>query len=189
MASGGEATREPAYKPGSVEDSHSSGTYVTARLKQPTRTRCGPHLRVPIWSCSGWGLPCHSCCHERGALLPHHFTLTVPVRGLGGMFSVALSVGSRRPGVTWHPALWSPDFPPVAGRLSGRLPRVYIISESLSILAQLQRALVKQVALDPGQPRRESGRLLERQLLHEGRKDAFRRGVHSVALNRHGAVN
>jgi hypothetical protein len=30
---------------------------------------------------------------------------------VGGMFSVALSVGSRRPGVTWHFALWSPDFP------------------------------------------------------------------------------
>ena len=30
---------------------------------------------------------------------------------LGGMFSVALSVGSRPPGVTWHPVLWSPDFP------------------------------------------------------------------------------
>ena len=30
----------------------------------------------------------------------------------GGLLSVALSVGSRPPGVTWHPALWSPDFPP-----------------------------------------------------------------------------
>src|SRR5579871_5787367 len=30
---------------------------------------------------------------------------------LGGMFSVALSMGSRPPGVTWHPVLWSPDFP------------------------------------------------------------------------------
>jgi len=29
----------------------------------------------------------------------------------GGIFSVALSIGSRRPGVTWHSALWSPDFP------------------------------------------------------------------------------
>ncbi len=29
-----------------------------------------------------------------------------------GIFSVALSVGSRLPGVTWHFALWSPDFPP-----------------------------------------------------------------------------
>lgn len=32
----------------------------------------------------------------------------------GGIFSVALSVGSRRPGVTRHFALWSPDFPPSA---------------------------------------------------------------------------
>jgi len=30
----------------------------------------------------------------------------------GGLFSAALSVGSRLPGVTWHPAQWSPDFPP-----------------------------------------------------------------------------
>ncbi len=25
---------------------------------QPTRTQCGPHFGVPIWSCSKWGLPC-----------------------------------------------------------------------------------------------------------------------------------
>src|SRR5690554_5655727 len=31
---------------------------------------------------------------------------------LGGLLSAALSVGSRPPGVTWHSALWSPDFPP-----------------------------------------------------------------------------
>src|SRR5687767_8763503 len=31
---------------------------------------------------------------------------------LGGLLSVALSVGSRPPGVTWRLALWSPDFPP-----------------------------------------------------------------------------
>ena len=31
---------------------------------------------------------------------------------IGGLLSVALVVGSRLPGVTWHPALWSPDFPP-----------------------------------------------------------------------------
>ena len=32
--------------------------------------------RLPIWSCSVWGLACHSPCSERGALLPHLFTLT-----------------------------------------------------------------------------------------------------------------
>ena len=32
---------------------------------------------IPIWSCSERGLPCHDCCQSRGALLPHHFTLTL----------------------------------------------------------------------------------------------------------------
>ncbi len=45
-------------------------------LKQPTRKRRGPRHCFPIWSCSGWGLPCHDCYQPRGALLPHHFTLT-----------------------------------------------------------------------------------------------------------------
>ena len=129
--------REPAGKPGSVVDSHSSRARVTACLKRPTRERRGPRHGSPIWPCSGWGLPCRPCYHRRGALLPHLFTLTrhlslvsplatltPPYReadaptarirriGAGGIFSVALSVGLRPPGVTWHPALWSPDFPP-----------------------------------------------------------------------------
>ena len=53
------------------------------------------------------------CCHPRGALLPHHFNLTGIRRCLGGILSVALSVGSRRPDVIWHLTQWSPDFPPL----------------------------------------------------------------------------
>jgi len=106
--------------------SHSSGMLVTEHLEQPTREQCGPHLCSPIWSCSGWGLPCHACYQPRGALLPHHFTLTLPQQS--GIFSVALSVGFHPPGVTWHPVLRSPDFPPRPGththseRLPGQLP-------------------------------------------------------------------
>ena len=41
----------------------------------------------------------------------------------GGIFSVALAVASpspvRPPGVTWHPALWSPDFPPASLQKKG----------------------------------------------------------------------
>ena len=77
-------------------------------LKQPTRKRRGPRHGFPIWFCSEWGLHCHARYRPRGALLPHHFTLTDKV---GGIFSAALSVDSRPPGVTWHSALWSPDFP------------------------------------------------------------------------------
>jgi len=78
----------------------------------------------------------------RGALLPHHFTLTWSTRlvraaGHRRYLSVALSVGSRRPGVTWHRALWSPDFPrrssppkwKRATRLPGRL-RARILARS-----------------------------------------------------------
>jgi len=35
----------------------------------------------------------------------------LPKETLGGLFSVALSVGSHLPGVTWLLALRSPDFP------------------------------------------------------------------------------
>ena len=48
---------EPAGKPGSVVDSHSSRPYITVGLQQPTRRRRGPRHRLPIWSCSRWGLP------------------------------------------------------------------------------------------------------------------------------------
>ena len=63
---------------------------------------------------------------------PFHPCHALPEEPFGGLLSVALSVGSRRPGVTWHRALWSPDFPrhrhpegwPVT-RLSGRLRHVH----------------------------------------------------------------
>lgn len=39
--------------------------------------------------------------------------LPVLKRAIGGLLSAALVVGLRLPGVTWHPALRSPDFPPL----------------------------------------------------------------------------
>ena len=101
----------------------------------------------PIWSCSGWGLPSYPITRDTGELLPRLFTLThrgfclgvrsfefgvrsqppnaslairnFPQSGMGGIFSVALSL-PRRPAVqevgavrvTDHPVLWSSDFPP-----------------------------------------------------------------------------
>ncbi|CTP83245.1 hypothetical protein XTPLMG728_0152 [Xanthomonas translucens pv. poae] len=55
-----EKVAEPADKPGSVVDSHSSRRRVTAALERPTRTRRGQRHEVPIWSCSRWGLPYRS---------------------------------------------------------------------------------------------------------------------------------
>ena len=51
--------------------SHSSGPAVACRLERPTREQREPRYRPPIWSCSGWGLPCRFCCQKRGGLLPY----------------------------------------------------------------------------------------------------------------------
>ncbi len=92
--------RKPACKPGSVGDSHSSGPHVTMRLKRPTREPCGPHAATkiacsPIWSCSGWGLPC------RGVLPPARCALTAPFHpylcaSRGGPSAVVLCGTFRR---------------------------------------------------------------------------------------------
>ena len=125
---GGRGARR-ACKPGSVRrtgrrDDHSSGPAVAcgpraanpglwgrATLRAISVARSFPR-EAPIRHCSRWGLPCRSGCPSRGGLLPHRFTLS-----RGGprvvWFSVALSLGLPRPGVTRHRALWSPDFPRV----------------------------------------------------------------------------
>jgi len=88
--------------------------HVAMHLMQPTREPRGPRVCSPIWSCSGWGLPCHEVLPPvRCALTaPFHPYLILPGEAIGGLLSAALAVGSRRPGVTWHPAHRSPDFPP-----------------------------------------------------------------------------
>ena len=114
-------------------DGHSSGTSVTGRLARPTRKAMRKPIRgpkpqaFPIRSCSRWGLPCHARHRARGALLPHPFTLTGGRSRLGGLLSVALSLGSPPPDVIRHrvsvePGLSSPyRFPYCKRRPSSRL--------------------------------------------------------------------
>ena len=128
-------TRQPAYKPGSgwhadsvrIRDGHSSGTPVTRRLQQPTRTAGSGHdpeaLRVfarmpravPIRSCSRWGLPCRRRYRQRGALLPHRFTLAVPSRCRAEQAVCSLwhyPWARTRRTLSGTVCPWSPDFPP-----------------------------------------------------------------------------
>jgi len=70
--------------------------------------------RTPLFGLAPGGVyRAANCYQSRGALLPHHFTLTAKVLKTmaGGIFSVALSMGSRPPGVTWRLVRRSPDFP------------------------------------------------------------------------------
>jgi hypothetical protein len=89
---------------------------------------CG--TAAPIRSCSRWGLPCRPCCQGCGALLPHRFALA---RGTpcgscaGGLFSVALSLGSPPPAISRHRIPVEPGLSSDAsrhqrpsGRLAGR---------------------------------------------------------------------
>jgi hypothetical protein len=89
---------------------------VTIHLKQPTRRldRANPHrLR---------GTPAYLVLLPEGFAVPvllpvRRWALTPPFhpylcpKAIGGLFSVALSVGSLRPAVSRLSALWSPDFP------------------------------------------------------------------------------
>src|SRR5579872_2031285 len=65
----------------------------------------------------------------------HPYRSSAGAEDLGGLLSVALSVGSRPPGVTWHLIRRSPDFPPSLARgcprergqrLPGRLPGAHL---------------------------------------------------------------
>jgi len=94
------------------------------RRRESAPGPCGP--AVPTWSCSRWGLPCRRRYRRRGALLPHPFTLAARRSELGGLLSVALSLGSPPPGVTRHRASVEPGLSslgPLPGeeRSSGRL--------------------------------------------------------------------
>ena len=88
-----------AGKPGSVVDSHSSRRIVADTLKQPTRWRREQRQYQPIWSCCGWRLP--------------RFTVTKYAR-LCGPIPRLIPCGFQRTAVSRHPALCSPDFPPLA---------------------------------------------------------------------------
>ena len=89
----------------------SAGGYPPALAAYPGfNGRASP---PPARPCSGWGLPSRPGHPGRWCALtaPFHPYLCRRCPAIGGLFSVALSCGSPRLGVTQHPALWSPDVP------------------------------------------------------------------------------
>jgi len=104
--------------------------YLRALLLTPSRSlpgriaeRAAPHAGLrspscqtfrPAWPCSRWGLPGQRHrCHCRWSLTPPFHPH--PPRDFRPKWaiclSVALAVGSPRPAVSRHRALWSADFP------------------------------------------------------------------------------
>ncbi len=126
-------------KPGSVPDPKVRGVIYLGHRSPggscgPPGARCGGSPLAPARPCSRWGLSCRGRYRRaRWALTPpFHPCLcggrsTGPERAaIGGLFSVTLSVASRRPGFPRHRTLWSPDFPRAAPHVAAdprpRLP-------------------------------------------------------------------
>ena len=107
-----------ADKPGSVVNDHSSRRTITHALKRPTRIQHGPCLMdsylvlLPVGFTSPWTVTSHAVRSYR-TLSPLPPIPIARKHNEGGLLSAALAVGLHRPGVTWHLALWSPDFPPL----------------------------------------------------------------------------
>ena len=91
----------------------------TRAMRAASRARlpCGARRFAPsspIWPCSGWGFQCPGRRRPGGGLLPRLFTLTAagrPAEAVCFLLHFPWPL-SRPPGVTRHPALRSPDFPP-----------------------------------------------------------------------------
>jgi len=104
---------------------HSSRMHVTVHLKQPTQGQRGPRLIAkpksfwvmqfaPLFGLAPSGVyPATDI--TTSAVCSYHTISPLPTKA-GGIFSVALSIGSRLPDVIWHSVLRSPDFPPLVKR-------------------------------------------------------------------------
>jgi hypothetical protein len=97
-------------------DDYSSRRRIAATLKQPTRVcsvRNAP-ADVAIGAPRLFGLApgevCRATLVTQGAVGSYPTLSPLPSM-LGGLLSVALSLGSRQAGITRHRFLWSPDFP------------------------------------------------------------------------------
>ena len=134
----GRKRRQTAGKPGSVPpglpdgDGHSSGTSVTGRLARPTRAAvrkptqlmilhekskaCRPYLvLLPVGFALPRPLPAARC-----ALTAPFHPYRPRMSGIGGIFSVALSLGSPPPGVTRHRVSVEPGLSSPGGGEAGR---------------------------------------------------------------------
>ena len=114
---------EPACRRGSVRRSLTGIRLCDHPSVRPTwECRRADHP-LPVWPCSGWGLPSRPGHPGRWCALtaPFHPHLCPIPRGraIGGLFSVALSCGSPRLAASQHPVLWSPDLPQRGGPRRG----------------------------------------------------------------------
>ena len=140
--------RERSCKPGPVTPQRGSTiislgpTSQSASNDLPGGPWRGSSPALPIWSFTGWGLPCQPCHQDCGALLPHHFTLTdgETSPSAGGIFSVALSLASRPVAVNNHSDPKSPDFPPGGKPLRATVSASHVREDGITSADHTRRA-------------------------------------------------
>ena len=103
------AIAERACKPDSVKDSHPSGTHVAVRLMRPTWA-CASNA-PPFLALLRMGFAMRRLLPAGRCALAAPFQPCLCPKAIGGLLSAALSIALRRPAVSRHPALRSPDFP------------------------------------------------------------------------------
>jgi hypothetical protein len=138
----GRKERQPACKPGSVwpglaprRDGHSSGTPVAGRLEQPTRatrpTDEGPaapegaaHRSYSVLLPAGLAVPPTlppARCALTAPFHPYPCDGTLQPRRMAVCFLWRFPWGRPRRTLSGAASVWSPDFPPLSRRPSGRL--------------------------------------------------------------------
>ena len=116
-----------ADKPGSVAPACADGAVIPLGVTLPQRSSSLPgssasRLNAPLFGLAPDGV-CRAVRVTTAAVgsYPTVSPLPDPLRAIGGVLSVPLSVASRRLDVIQHPALRSPDFPLGACAPSDRL--------------------------------------------------------------------
>ena len=119
---------DPTLPPGSPP------TRAPAEAAYPRRLQPEPR-HVAAWPCARWGLPCQAGHPACGALLPHHFTLTLrpDKSGCGAVSFLWHCPGPSRPDGSGRAERWAlpttavqrrSDFPPPAATTRSGLPRI-----------------------------------------------------------------
>ncbi len=130
-----------------------------ASCDTPGRRRENPPVAlnppvVPTRSCSRWGLPCRPRHRERGALLPHPFTLTLrrTRRRRAVYFLWHFPWGRPRRPLTGTVFPWSPDFPRSLKRTATIRPSGFLLSHEGEQAVKQTRRFRIDLAGDPCRP-------------------------------------
>jgi len=95
-------------------DSHSSRPAIAHWLKQPTRVQYGPYHVNPYLALLRVEFTVPRTVTSRAVRSYRTLSpLPDPITGPSAVCSLLHWSWVSPPGVTWHPALWSPDFPPL----------------------------------------------------------------------------